>query len=89
MSGSSLSPNEYRNFLESIKARIQQARINASRLVNKELTLLYQSIGKQIVDAQQRNGWGKSIVDNLSKDLVRQLPGNSGFSARNLWLMRT
>lgn len=52
MHGSIIHLNEYSSFLNSIKSRIQQARINASRVVNRELTLLYQHIGQQIVDEE-------------------------------------
>lgn len=69
MVGTSLSSQEYISFLNSIKDHIQQSRINAFRVVNRELVILYQNIGKQIVDAQQRYSWGKSIVENLSRDL--------------------
>lgn len=88
MVSSSVVYNEYSNFLNSIKDQIQQSRINAFRVVNRELLLLYQNLGRQIVEAQEKYGWGRSIVENLSKDLMKFFPGNSGFSPRNLWLMR-
>jgi len=88
MVGSTIASHEYLNFLNLVKDQIQQSRINAFRVVNRELILLYQSLGKQIVEAQEKYGWGKSIVENLSKDLIKLFPGNSGFSPRNLWIMR-
>jgi len=33
-------------------------------------------------------GWGKSVVEKLSKDLQQTFPGLSGFSTQNLWYMR-
>ena len=41
-----------------------------------------------IVENQTQYGWGKSIVENLSTDLKKEFPGNSGFSVQNLWYMR-
>ena len=42
-----------------------------------------------IVEAQEKYGWGKSIVEHLAKDLIRAFPNSTyGFSARNLWDMR-
>jgi hypothetical protein len=38
-----------------------------------------------IVDKQQRLGWGKSVVEQLSKDILKEYPGIKGFSVRNLW----
>jgi predicted nuclease of restriction endonuclease-like (RecB) superfamily len=40
------------------------------------------------VEKQEQFGWGKSIVENLSKDLQKEFVGVKGFSSRNLWYMR-
>ncbi|HEV2524218.1 MAG TPA: DUF1016 N-terminal domain-containing protein, partial [Gammaproteobacteria bacterium] len=79
---------EYDIFLKDIKDKIQNARVQASRVVNRELTLLYWSIGKKIVLAQKEYQWGEAIVEQLSRDLMKAFPGRAGFSTRNLWLMR-
>lgn len=78
----------YDQFLTSITGTIQTARIQVARVVNRELTLLYRDIGKKIVEAQEKHGWGKSIVEQLSVDLMKQFPGRSGFATRNLWFMK-
>lgn len=70
MIGSVIKPHEYVSFLDSINNQIQQARMNASKVVNHELVLLYTRIGQQIVEAQTRYGWSSSIVENLSEDLL-------------------
>jgi predicted nuclease of restriction endonuclease-like (RecB) superfamily len=49
---------------------------------------LYWDIGKMIVGRQQGNSWGKSVVEQLAKDLQAEFAGISGFSAANLWRMR-
>ena len=41
-----------------------------------------------IVDRQEVEGWGKSVVERLSADLRQEFPGVSGFSVQNLWYMR-
>lgn len=81
-------PAGYKEFLSDVKIQIQQARIKASLSVNRELILLYLKIGEQILFRQEQEGWGKSIVERLSKDLCREFPGLKGFSPRNLWDMR-
>ena len=58
------------------------------KAVNTELLALYTNIGKSIIEKQNLYGWGKSIVENLSKDLQKEFPGVNGFSTRNLWRMR-
>ncbi len=79
---------DYLHFLETIKSRIQSARISAARSVNRELISLYWEIGKGIVAKQKTLGWGKSVVEQLSKDIQKEYDGISGFSADNLWRMR-
>ena len=59
------------------------------RAVNKELIGLYKEIGHMIVEKQELLEWGKSVVENLAKDLQNEFPGTEGFSSRNLWRMRT
>lgn len=81
-------PSDYRKLLQSVKKQIQESRIRAYRAVNKELIQLYWNIGKEIATRQERDGWGKSVVERLSHDLCKEFPGTSGFSARNLWDMR-
>jgi predicted nuclease of restriction endonuclease-like (RecB) superfamily len=41
-----------------------------------------------IAERQETSGWGRSVVENLSKDLRREFPGVGGFSVQNLWYMR-
>lgn len=80
--------NEYLKFLKEIKERITSAQYAALRAVNKELINLYWDIGKSIVEKQKELGWGKSIVENLAKDLQTEFPGVSGYSSANLWRIR-
>jgi len=80
--------NSYIEFLTHIKDRIRSAQYDALKAVNKELIQLYWDIGKMIVDQQDKHGWGKSIVENLAKDLQKEFSGVSGLSPSNLWRMR-
>ena len=52
------------------------------------MIVLYWEIGKQILESQEKEGWGKSVVEQLAKDLQNSFPAKTGFSARNLWFMR-
>jgi predicted nuclease of restriction endonuclease-like (RecB) superfamily len=83
-----ITVHTYSPFLQDIEAQINEAKVRAARVVNQELTQLYWKIGERIVIAQKEHGWGKSIVERLSRDLLKIFPGVSGFSARNLWNMR-
>jgi len=80
--------NSYTQLLNSIKERIRKTQYDALKAVNKELIALYADIGRMIVERQDKEGWGKSVVGKLAKDLQIEFPGIQGFSARNIWYMR-
>jgi len=82
------TPPDYTDWLVEVKSRVRSARLSASRSVNRELILLYWDIGRGILEKQQILGWGKSVVEQLAKDLQQEFPSVTGFSARNLWDMR-
>ena len=83
-----IADKRYLEFVREMKERITFARIAAARSVNSELIMLYWGIGKAIVAKQKEHGWGDSIVETLSRDLQKELPATTGFSADNLWRMR-
>lgn len=78
----------YAGFLAEIKERVRSARYEALRKVNRELVALYWDIGQSIVERQASEGWGRSVVGRLARDLQREFPGTGGFSASNLWRMK-
>ena len=53
------------------------------------MLLLYWGIGKEILERQDRAGWGARIIDRLSQDLKAEFPAMRGFSPRNLKYMRS
>jgi len=81
-------PASYPAMLEDIKSRIQAAQIKAALSVNRELIELYWDIGGSIVKRQRKEGWGKSIVEKLSRDIKKEFPDITGFSVQNIWYMR-
>src|SRR3989304_480691 len=82
-------PKDYKYFLRLIKQRIHESRIRSYHAVNRELIDLYWNIGKEIAERQEREGWGKSVVEKLSRDLREEFAGSTGFSVSNLWRMRS
>ena len=85
---SDLIPADYGQFLTELKTRIRQAQYRALRAANAELLTLYWEIGESIHNKQEQVGWGKSVVQNLARDLQTEFPGRNGFSTQNLWFMR-
>ncbi len=81
------APNEYLDFIGTVKDRIRNAQYEALKAVNKELVGLYWDLGKMISEKQKELGWGKAVIQEMAKDLKQDFPYQKGFSARNLWLM--
>jgi len=71
---------EYGIFLQEIKDKIVESRITAAKSVNRAFIGLYWHIGKMIVEKQNFLGWGKSVVEILSKDLKHLFPDMTGLS---------
>ena len=78
----------YIEWIDNIKSKIRTAQIKATLSANSELIKLYWDIGKDIFEKQEIQGWGNSIVENLSKDLKSEFPNTKGFSRRNLFYMK-
>jgi predicted nuclease of restriction endonuclease-like (RecB) superfamily len=81
-------PGVYDSFLQELKDRIRSAQVRAVLSVNRELVVLYWSIGRDILTRQKNEGWGTKIIDRLSEDLAKAFPEMRGFRARNLKYMR-
>lgn len=80
--------DQYLTLLQEISSQILQSRYRAARLVNRELLLLYYAVGKRLSEKIAAEKWGSKVVNQLSTDLQKQLPGLRGFSATNLKNMR-
>lgn len=79
---------DYVELLCNVKERIRSAQYAALKTVNQELIGMYWDIGKMIVERQEKEGWGKSVVEYLSDDLQKEFSGILGFSVSGLWRMR-
>src|SRR5580704_18059886 len=84
----SLIPADYEEFLRDLKARIHAAQVRAAVAVNRELIILYWRIGRDILERQDRAGWGAKIIERLAADLHIEFPDMKGFSRTNLLYMR-
>lgn len=75
---------DYHHWFVELKQRVERAVVS----VNRELVALYWQIGRDILDRQQKQGWGAGVVDRLARDLKAAFPDMRGFSPRNLKYMR-
>ena len=78
----------YVEFIQSIKRQIVQSRYIEARLANKEQLFLYFKTSKMISDKRKAQKWGSKVLDQISSDLQRELPGLKGFSSGNLKKIR-
>jgi predicted nuclease of restriction endonuclease-like (RecB) superfamily len=84
----SLLPPNYNRFLQDLKQRIRTAQVKAALAINQEMVMLYWSIGRDILNREEQEGWGAKVVDRLAKDLKAAFPDLTGFSARNMRYMK-
>ena len=79
-----MNSNEYLHIVESIKQEIRTAQYRAAVSVNRELLILYHSIG-EVINAHKI--WGSKFVENLAADIKLSFPDATGYSVRNLKYM--
>ena len=75
--------------VEAIKSAILQSQQRALKGVNQEQLVLYYGIGRYISMNTRNKSWGKGVIEGISEQLLREMPGLRGFSARSLRNMRT
>ena len=80
------SKQNYDRILDNIIKYIEQSKLRAFAEVNKSLLSAYWSIGKEL---SENAAYGKSVVENLSRDLRLKYPNVKGYSVRNLWNMKS
>src|SRR5690349_12862183 len=79
---------EYKQWLTSLKERIQSAQIKAALKVNAELIALYWELGNEIIQKEKGAQWGDKLIPQLSKDLLEAFPEMKGFSRSNLYYIK-
>ncbi|MGG9960855.1 PDDEXK nuclease domain-containing protein [Ferruginibacter sp. SUN106] len=78
----------YKVIIKELKSVILASRYRAAALANKELLVLYFSVGRLISDKSREGEWGTGVLEKLSEDLQKELPGLRGFGSTNLKRMR-
>ena len=85
MKNISPSKNSYNKILNNIINYIEQSKLRAFTEVNKALLHAYWNIGREL---NKNSSYGKSVVEQLSRDLRLKYPEAKGYSVRNLWNMK-
>ena len=84
-----LLPNGYTQWRKDIEQLIDTAKLHTALNVNVGTLTLYWNIGKSILQKQEQEGWGKQVIEQLSKDLISRYPDDHGYSKRNLGYMKS
>lgn len=79
---------ELANAVQVIKNAILQSQQRALVAINQEQLALYYGIGKYISENTRNGSWGNGILEAISAQLRKELPGLRGFSVPNLRKMR-
>lgn len=81
-------PKVYDSWRKKMETLIERSKLKAVMSVNSEMILLYWKIGHDIMEKQDKLGWGAKIIKRLADDLRRKFPDDRGLSLTNLKLMR-
>lgn len=81
-------PDNYKLILKELKQLIAQSQVKTVIAANKQMLWLYWRIGNEIIQQQERQGWGSKVISRLSADLRSEFPKIKGFSFRNISYMK-
>ena len=79
---------DYAEWIAEVKHRYRSAQVKAAVKVNAEKLLFNWQLGRDLVQKKAEERWGSGVVEQVSLDLRREFPNESGFSTRNLWYMK-
>jgi hypothetical protein len=74
--------------VETRQRHTRGTKVRAYATACRELNLFYWQIGRDIVERQKDEKWGKSVVERLAADIQKSFPGIERFSGLNVWRMR-
>lgn len=84
MSDKIIISNEFKKWVTQISDRYKNSQIKAAISVNKELLSFYFELGKEISTTSYKYTYGGKFYNNLSNELIKELPNIKGLSPRNL-----
>lgn len=74
--------------VKEIKSAIVRAQARVSASANAEMLSLYFGIGRYVSHKTKTEKWGTGVIDSISAQLQKEMPGLRGFSSRNIRNMR-
>jgi predicted nuclease of restriction endonuclease-like (RecB) superfamily len=70
-----VSLKKYKETIKQLKSAILTSRYRAAALANKELLLLYFSVGKLISNKIEVEAWGAKVLEQIAADLQKRVAG--------------
>lgn len=74
--------------IETIKTAILQSQYQAAKETTRVQLILYYGIGRYLSSKKGKKTWGTSVLETISSQLRKELPGLRGFSSSSLKNMR-
>lgn len=74
--------------VREIKSAIIRAQSRVAANANAEMLSLYFGIGRYVAHKTQTEKWGTGVIDTISRQLQKEMPGLRGFSGKNIRSMR-
>ena len=74
--------------VKEIKSAIVRAQARVSANANAEMLSLYFGIGRYVSHKTKTEKWGTGVIDTISAQLQKEMPGLRGFSGKSIRKMR-
>ena len=74
--------------VKEIKSAIVRAQARVSANANAEMLSLYFGIGRYVSHKTKTEKWGTGVIDSISAQLQKEMPGLRGFSGKSIRKMR-
>lgn len=81
-------PANIASAVRAIKSAIVKTQSRVAANANAEMLSLYFGIGQYVSHKTKTEKWGSGVIDIISAQLQKEMPGLRGFSARNIRNMR-
>lgn len=79
---------DYAKWIAELKHRYRSAQVKAAVKVNAEKLLFNWQLGRDLVKKKAEERWGAGVVEQVSLDMQKEFPNETGFSTTNLWYMK-
>lgn len=79
-----LITKEFKKWVKDLSVKYKKSQIKAAMKVNSEMLSFYYELGKEISLTSYKATYGSKFYENLSKELIDNIPDVTGLSPRNL-----